>query len=90
MISINNNTMLDHLQVEQTFLNKLVGQPVRFKLIEEIHSTTEYRDGTDFKILPLTSTKITPMEVILEHISYDHVLQEFTINNQYKTRSFQV
>ena len=82
--------MLDHLQVEQPFLDRLVGQTIRFKLIEDILSTTEYRDGTDFKRLPLNSTRITPMEVKLEHISYDHVLQEFTINNQYKTRSFQV
>lgn len=88
MISINNHVMQNHLIVDQAFLDGMLGNTVRFTVFEDRLSSTEFRDGTEFKRLPLLTIKSTPMEVTLEKVTYDPILEEFTINSKFRTRSF--
>jgi len=76
--------------IEQEFLNRMIGQKIKFDVYEEYMASTEFRDKTEFKRMPLIATKATPIETVLEQVTYDHVLQIFTLNSIYKTRSFTI
>lgn len=88
MIKVNSDSMHRRYEAPKEFFELLSGRTSKFVVIENYLSTTEYRDKMDFKKMPLVCTKSTVTEVIIESISYDPFIQEFTINKKYKTRRF--